>query len=133
VAAALVFIGLEILYETQWRDQVSPWAMALPPLVLLWPLARWIRRQSNKTIVTADRLRADTGFASRSSRTIQLAKLQDVRVEQSLGQRMFDVGNISMETAGEASRFTLRNVDAPHALADEILNRAGKAAGAVGT
>jgi hypothetical protein len=41
---------------------------------------------------------------------------------------MYGVGNISIETAGEASRLTLVNVDNPHALANEILNRSHGAA-----
>ena len=39
-------------------------------------------------------------------------------------QRVFNVGDLSIETAGEASRLTLANVDDPHKLADEIMNRA---------
>ena len=37
-------------------------------------------------------------------------------------QRMFGVGNLSIETAGEASRLTIVDVDNPQALADEILD-----------
>ena len=33
------------------------------------------------------------------------------------------VGNISIETAGEASRLTIPDVDSPQSVADEILNR----------
>ena len=42
-------------------------------------------------------------------------------------QRIFGVGNLSIETAGEASRLTIFDVDGPQALADEILNRAHNA------
>lgn len=98
--------------------------MILPPLILLWPLARWIRRSFSKATITGDRLRYETGFTSKSTRTIQLSKVQDVRVDQRMTQRMFGVGDISIETAGEASRLMLHNVDNPQTLADEILNRA---------
>jgi uncharacterized membrane protein YdbT with pleckstrin-like domain len=84
-------------------------------------------------VVSGDRLRYETGLAAKSTRTIQLSKIQDVRAEQRLTQRIFNVGNLSIETAGEASRLTLFNVDDPNKLADEILNRsqAGHAAGPV--
>jgi hypothetical protein len=39
-------------------------------------------------------------------------------------QRMFKVGDISIETAGETSRLTIPDVDNPQSVADEILNRA---------
>jgi len=124
IAAAIVFLGLEIAYLALWAGQFPHrWVMILPPLVLLWPGARWVRRQATRTVVTGDRLRYETGLLSTSTRTIQLAKVQDVRVEQRLAQRVFDVGNLSIETAGEASRLTLVNVDEPHKLADEIMNR----------
>ena len=124
VAAAIVFLGLEILYITQWRGSGDAWLMALPPLVLLWPLERWMRRQASKATVSGERLRYETGMISRSTRNIQLSKLQDARVEQRLLQRLCGVGNLSIETAGEASRLTIPNVDDPQALADEIMNRA---------
>jgi len=109
------------------------WVMAFPALVLLWPAARWLRRQATRTVVTGDRLRYETGLAAKSTRTIQLSKFQDVRVEQRLMQRVFNVGDLSIETAGEASRLTLANVDDPHKLADEIMNRsqAGQSGGPV--
>ena len=92
-----------------------------------------MRREASRTVVTADRLRYETGIAAKTTRTIQLAKLQDVRVTQRVSQRVFNVGDLSIETAGEASRLTLANVDDPHKLADEIMNRsqAGQSAGPV--
>jgi uncharacterized membrane protein YdbT with pleckstrin-like domain len=80
-----------------------------------------------KATITGDRLRYETGFTSKSTRTIQLSKVQDVRVDQTLMQRMFHVGNISIETAGEASRLTLVHIDNPQPLADEIMNRSHNA------
>jgi hypothetical protein len=41
-------------------------------------------------------------------------------------QRVFNVGDLSIETAGESSRLTVHNVDDPQALADELLNRSQK-------
>ena len=120
--AALVFIGLEIVCLTQAPD--TRWLMALPPLILLWPLVKWIQRGQARAYINGDRLRYETGMASKSTRTIQLTKVQDVRVDQRMSQRMFKVGDVSIETAGEASRLTLFNVDDPQALADDILDRA---------
>jgi uncharacterized membrane protein YdbT with pleckstrin-like domain len=124
ILAAMVFLGLEIAYLAEWQDDVGRWVMVVPPLILLWPLARWMRRNFSKATMTGDRLRYETGFTSKSTRTIQLSKVQDVRVDQRMSQRMFGVGDIAIETAGEASRLTLHNVDNPQALADEILTRA---------
>ena len=128
VAGSIVFLGLEILYFVHFGCCGYPggtaWLMALPPLVLLWPLARWLRRQCIKATVAGERLRYESGVLSKTTRNIQLSKLQDARVEQRLLQRLWGVGDLSIETAGEASRLTIPNVDDPQALADEIMNRA---------
>jgi uncharacterized membrane protein YdbT with pleckstrin-like domain len=126
--AALVFRALEVLYLVEWRDTMPAWVMAFPVLILFWPLTRYMRRQYMTVVVTADRLRYETGVTSKVTRNIQLAKLQDVRVEQNMKQRMFGVGNLSLETAGEASRLTIPNVDNPQGLADEIMNRSQRGA-----
>jgi uncharacterized membrane protein YdbT with pleckstrin-like domain len=100
--------------------------LAIPWLLLLWPAVRALRRRLTKTTIAGDRLRYETGVASKSTRNIQLSKIQDVRVDQRLQQRIFNVGDLSIETAGESSRLTIHNVDDPQALADEIMNRVQK-------
>ena len=128
VLAAIVVVGLEVLYWTQWNDGPR-WVMALPLLFMLWPAVRYFQRQYTKATITGDRLRYESGLASRSTRNIQLSKIQDVRVDQRVMQRIFGVGNLSIETAGESSRLTLMNVDKPQELADEIMNRVPKGGG----
>jgi uncharacterized membrane protein YdbT with pleckstrin-like domain len=124
ILTAIVFLAAEIAYFTYWRENESLSLLPLiVPLIFLWPLARWIRWRSTKTTISGDRLRYETGLGAKSTRTIQLTKLQDVRVDQGLFQRMFDIGDISLETSGEASRLTLYRVDQPQQLADELLNR----------
>ncbi|MBV9503473.1 MAG: PH domain-containing protein [Acidobacteriia bacterium] len=124
IAAALVFLGLEIAYFSAWREIESlKFLPLIVPLILLWPLARWLRWRSTKAMISGDRLRYQIGMAARSTRTIQLSKIQDVRVDQGVWQRMFDIGDISLETSGETSRLTIGNVDRPQTVADELLNR----------
>jgi len=128
IAASIVFLALEVGCLISWNHAVGTWIMALPPLILIWPAARAMRRRLTTTTVTEDRLRFESGLATKSTRTIQLAKVQDVRVDQRVPQRIFDVGDLSIETAGEASRLTIHNVDHPQQVADEIMNRAQRGA-----
>ena len=126
ILAAIVFLGLEIAYFTSWKATLPNWFPIVPPLILLWPASRALRRQYIKVVISGDRLRYEVGAASKTTRNIQLNKLQDARVDQRVMQRMFNVGDLSIETAGEASRLTIANVDNPQTLADEIMNRAQK-------
>jgi uncharacterized membrane protein YdbT with pleckstrin-like domain len=125
IAAAVVFLGLEILYLAKWRTDVSAWVMALPPLILLWPLARYLRWRSVRIVVLADRLRYEAGLLSKDVRSLELSKLQCVNVHQGVMQRMFGVGDIAFETAGQGTWTPMRHVDHPQRLADELMNRAG--------
>lgn len=134
ILASLVFVALEIECLRSWNDAAGSQLIMLAPLVILiWPTVRALRRRLTKATITADRLRYEVGLAAKSTRNIQLAKIQDVRVDQRLAQRIWNVGDVSIETAGEASRLTIHNIDDPQTLADEIMNRAQKGAAGVTT
>jgi len=99
------------------------WLPAAFLVLFLWPLSRHVRRRMTKVTITSDKLRYELGLLGKTTRTIQLPKIQDVRVDQSFSQRMFGVGSIAIETAGEASRLILYDIDLPQAIADEIMAR----------
>jgi putative membrane protein len=125
IISVLFFLAVEIAWYTQWRDNEKlQFVPIVAFVVLIWPLPGALRRQFTKTTITGDRLHYETGVFAKTTRTIQLAKLQDLRVDQTITQRMFGVGNLSIETAGAASWEAIRDVDNPQRVADEILNRA---------
>jgi uncharacterized membrane protein YdbT with pleckstrin-like domain len=124
VLAGLVFLALEAMCVISWNEAAGTSLIMLAPvLVFLWPAVRSLGRRFTKAVISGDRLRYETGITSKSTRTIQLSKVQDVRVDQRMMQRLFNIGDISIETAGETSRLSIPNVDDAQALADEILNR----------
>ena len=125
IISVLFFLAVEIAWYTQWRDNEKlQFVPIVAFVVLIWPLPGALRRQFTKTTITGDRLHYETGVLAKTTRTIQLSKLQDLRVDQTFTQRMFGVGNLSIETAGAASWEAIRDVDNPQRVADEILNRA---------
>ena len=125
LALAAGILGVNIAWWTlNTKGDLAGWAPAVLFVLLLWPGARLLRRRFTKATISGDRLRYETGLASKTTRTIQLSKIQDVRVDQSLVQRLLGVGDISIETAGETSRLTIGNVDAPQETADAIMNAA---------
>jgi len=50
-----------------------------------------------------------------------MAKIQDVTVRQTFGQRLMGIGDLQFESAGESSGMGMRNVDSPRKVADEII------------
>ena len=124
ILTAVVFLALLGFYFVSWREKEGMHIVPLiAPIIFVPVLMRAVKRRLTRVTVVGDRLRYESGLAAKTTRTIQLSKVQDVRVDQRPGQRMFGVGDISIETAGEASRLTIPDVDHPQAIADEILNR----------
>jgi uncharacterized membrane protein YdbT with pleckstrin-like domain len=126
VVGAILFFTM-IPPDNEWRDK--PWIMAVPAVLLIWPIRRHIAQRFTKATIAGDKLRYEVGALGKTTRNISLPKVQDARVDQSVIQRMFGVGNLAIETAGEASRLMIRNVDRPQQVAEEILAASHGAAG----
>jgi putative membrane protein len=122
----LLSLGLIIAILIWKKDDLirAGWFLLLPGLILIWTLARHIGLRFTKVSVGGGKIRYETGMLAHSTRTMEIHKVQDVRVDQSLAQRLLGTGNISIETAGEASRLTLLNIDRPQHIADRILEAA---------
>jgi uncharacterized membrane protein YdbT with pleckstrin-like domain len=116
--------------HVNYLNDQPPWLPGVAALLLLVPITRHARRQFTKIIVEKDKLRYETGLLSKSTRTIQLSKVQDIRVDQRLLQRLLETGDLSIETAGETSRLTIADIDSPQEVADSLmelpLNSKGK-------
>lgn len=129
VGALLVICAAVIIHSKYIAGQhPTPYLPIASLVLLLWPIKRHLRRQTITLTIAGDKLRYETGLVSKSIRLIQLPKVQDVRVVQSLGQRMFNVGDVSIETAGENSRLVVQNLDNPRQLAEQITDASTHAA-----
>lgn len=103
----------------------SSWALLVPAVMLIFPVMRHIELQFTKLIITADgHVRHESGFLSKSERSVRLDRVQDVAVTQSGFQRMLNLGNITVETAGGSSRIEMRNIDNPRRVRDQVLEAA---------
>lgn len=127
LALAAVGVAIIVHYKYLADRYPAPWLPVASLVFLLWPIKRHIQRQSVKLTIAGEKLRYETGLVSRSTRIIQLPKVQDVRAIQSIWQRMFGVGNLAIETAGENSRLIVENLDSPQQLAEQITDLAGHA------
>ena len=122
VVIAAVVVHFQFLNQPEGR---TPWLPLVAVLLLLFPLWNLVRRRFVTLTIKADKLYYEIGAISKSTRIIQIHKIQDVRVQQTLIQRMFGIGDLSIETAGETSRLTVSNLDNPKSLAEKILELAG--------
>lgn len=98
------------------------YALAVPAVLALYTVTRHLQRRLIKITIADNRLLYEAGVMSKTTRTMELSRVQDVRVDQTLGQRMLNVGDLSLETAGEASRIVIRSIDRPQEAAHHILD-----------
>ncbi len=128
VAAGYVFT-VAVLAAAAWglyaylEKEPEYWHLLIL-LLLFFPLRAHIRARVLSLTVGAERLTLETGLLSRTRRTFDLAKVQDVTARQSIGQRLVGIGSIMLETAGESGAMMIENIDRPRKVADLILERA---------
>jgi len=121
ILAAALAVYLQVVPD---HPDWAKWGFVVPAIFLFFTVIRHIQRRMVKLTVLGDRLRYEAGLFSKTTRTIELVKVQDVRVDQTMGQRMVNIGDLSLETAGGTSRIQINQIDAPQSAADHILGLA---------
>jgi uncharacterized membrane protein YdbT with pleckstrin-like domain len=123
--AFIVFAAGVWAWYTYAQDKPA-WLMALPLVAFLPPLRMHLRRRTITMRLHEGHLTIESGFLSRTRRTVDMAKIQDVTVSQTLGQRLMGVGDLRLESAGESGAMGIANVDRPRKIADTILEDANR-------
>jgi uncharacterized membrane protein YdbT with pleckstrin-like domain len=114
--AAFLWIGVTALVaaaSAQFDLGRGPGAIAVVTVgivIFAYPALLHLRRQRYRYALTNYKLEVQTGLLARTTRNILLGKIQDVTVMSTILKRMFGIGDIVLETAGEAGRVTLKNV-----------------------
>lgn len=122
VLSLLLAAGIEVYLQATHNDDPRMLGLlVIPAILIVFVAIRHIRRRLTKLVILNDRLRYESGLFSKTTRTVDLAKVQDVRVDQTAGQRMWNIGDLSLETAGSASRIVILSIDRPQDAADHIL------------
>lgn len=122
--AVTVGIGVYYFSLNQADRQPVLWAFVVPAVLLVLTMIRHVERRLVKLEILGDRLRYESGFLSKSTRSIELVKVQEVSVHQTLGQRLVNLGDLQFETAGKDSGIVIRSIDSPQGVADHILGLA---------
>ena len=123
LAAGVAIAAYWIVAQPQ--GPIPIWApMTIPVVLAMFVAIRHIRRRMTLITITTDRLRYEAGLFSKTTHVVELVKVQDVRIDQTFVQRVFNIGDISIETAGGSSRIDLTSIDNPQDAAEHILKLA---------
>ena len=122
---AAYVVALLVALAADWAvlnyTDARPWVLAVPFAVFFFPVRMQLKARLVSLRLHDDHLTLESGFLSSTRRTIDMAKIQDVTVRQTFGQRLMGVGDIMLESAGESGGMAIRNLDGPRELADEII------------
>ena len=85
------------------------------------------KRNKTHYVLTNQNLTIEQGIISKSATHIPLHKVQDITVNRTLIDRIFNLGTIVVESAGSAGRIPEINVDSPEVICSKILEQVNSA------
>ena len=122
VLSALLLVGIVVFLQTRDFQPPELWALiAIPLSIDIWASLKHVRLNARRLTLAQGVLRYEDGLVSKTQRNIILDKIRDVRMDQTLGQRLVGIGNLTVEAVGESGNISLENVDRPRQVADAIL------------
>lgn len=116
-----IWAGVLILWYGHYRDY-TPKVLLLPAVLMLWPAALEVRRRFTRLILEDDAIHYETGVLTKTTRSLELSAIVDVRTHQNLFGRIADLGTLTIQPNGEAEPIELRNVERPRDAAKQILD-----------
>ncbi len=129
LTVALAMAAAGVWYRQQARREILYGILVLGGLGIFLAAKRHIRLQFTSLTFDGQGLKFQDGFVSKSTRLLDMTKIQDVRVDQGIFDRLLGIGTITLETAGEAGRLVMENIDEPQDIAHRILSLAQPAGG----
>ncbi len=123
IAAAVAGVGYALRrnYGAQFPPPAEYAFFGAAGLLLATTLFRHLSLMFTSLSSDGEKLQFEEGFLSKTSRSMNIAKVQDARVDQSFGERLMGIGTVSLESAGESGRLVMANIDAPRQVADQVL------------
>jgi uncharacterized membrane protein YdbT with pleckstrin-like domain len=95
--------------ETIWTGNSSPvrnWGVFLLCLLIIpipWALWKWLQNKARTFRVTSERLLTTTGVFSKTTDSLELYRVKDIRMTQPFLLRFFGLENIEMTTSDEST------------------------------
>jgi membrane protein YdbS with pleckstrin-like domain len=117
VAAVLIFVPR---YEIQFANYIYYAAVIIIVITVLWFIYKLFERRSNLWAVTNFRVIDEYGVFTNNSKETPLEKINNISFRQSLMGRVFNYGDVQIQSAAEAGATLHEMVSRPNALKDAI-------------
>jgi uncharacterized membrane protein YdbT with pleckstrin-like domain len=83
----------------------------------------WIMHKGERLALSDREVLMERGLLSKQRTEIALSSIRSVRITQTLGQRMFDVGNIELFSAGDVAEIAIKSMPRPGRIRDIAASR----------
>jgi uncharacterized membrane protein YdbT with pleckstrin-like domain len=123
----VVIVAVRIVLARVVTD-APPWVYNAIFSLVLVPLAaaawRWLRTRSEKFELTTERLLVTSGVINVVTRSLELYRVKDIRIEQPWFQRIFGLENVELTTSEVSAPFvSIDHIPKSAQLADTIRAR----------
>jgi membrane protein YdbS with pleckstrin-like domain len=122
--AVVEAILLALLVTLVLYAQLDPLRVILP-IVLLSSLLYGVlvlRARSSRMTIGPHQIALETGLLAKDQRAFDLSKVQDVRSEQSVFERMTGTGTVVVQTASHDGGIRMEGIDNPKGVVQQILD-----------
>lgn len=79
------------------------------PAIGIW----WVMHKGERLALSDREVLMERGLLSKQRTEIALASIRSVRITQTLGQRIFDVGHVELFSAGDMAEIAIKNMPRP--------------------
>lgn len=83
----------------------------------------WLRTKGERLALSDREVLLERGLLSKQRTEIALSSIRSVRITQTLGQRIFDVGNVELFSAGDMAEIAIRSLPRPGRIRDIAASR----------
>ncbi len=73
----------------------------------------WIMRKGERLALSEREVLMERGLLAKQRTEIALSSIRSVRITQSLGQRIFDVGHVELFSAGDIAEIAIKDMPRP--------------------
>ena len=73
----------------------------------------WVMHKGERLALSEREVLLERGLLSKQRTEVALGSIRSVRITQSLGQRLFDVGHVEMFSAGDVAEIAIKNMPRP--------------------
>jgi len=83
----------------------------------------WVRNKGERLALSDREVLLERGLLAKQRTEIALSSIRSVRITQTLGQRIFDVGNVELFSAGDMAEIAVKSMPRPGRIRDIAASR----------